>query len=94
MDSEYNIHYLNDRVKECQLWKLLYDIDDKKITNTRKISNQLFNILHMNECKLDHNIQLHFFNKWKNNIKNIKKINQEKSNILYNLVLDISSKKV
>ena len=82
------------KVKEGYLWKLVSNIDYKKITNTKEIGDEIENILHINKCKICINKESYFFNKWKNNIKNIKKTKQEKSNILYNLVLDISSKKV
>ncbi len=82
------------KVKEGYLWKLVSNIDYKKITNTKEIGDEIENILHINKCKICINKEFYFFNKWKNNIKNIKKTKQEKSNILYNLVLDISSKKV
>jgi len=83
-----------NKVKEGYLWKLISDIDYKKITNTKEIGDEIENILHMKKCKIYVNKQSYFFNKWKNNIKNIKKTKQEKSNILCNLVLDISSNKV
>ena len=82
------------KVKEGHLWKLISNIDYKKITNTKEIGDEIENILHINKCKICVNKESYFFNKWKNNIKNKKKIKQDKLNTLCNIVLDISSNKV
>jgi len=91
-EKEDNDFY--NKVKEGHLWKLLRDIDYKKITTTKKIGDELENILNIHKSEICVNKESYFFNKWKNNIKNIQKIKQQKSNILCNLVLDISSNKV